>query len=186
MITMFIGMPVNIALLNPQSSDNLATALRSGQNLGAHSIMVIGGFIEKKYQGSIHKFTHQMDTQNGADHLNLIYFKTLHDFLQALPARNTLVVVEMLKEAVSLETYTHPKNATYLFGTEKTGVSKKELQAIEEFMEALNCPVPGVRVENGKPMPGAEYVAFDTPKSLNLGVSVSIVLYDRHQKQFIK
>ncbi|MGL1900772.1 MAG: hypothetical protein OCC49_01460 [Fibrobacterales bacterium] len=179
-------MPLNIALLNPQSSDNLATALRSGQNLGAHTIMVIGGFIEKKYQGSIHKFTHQMDTQNGADHLNLVYFKTLSDFLQALPARTTLVVVEMLKEAKALEAFEHPQSGTYLFGTEKIGISKKELQEIEHYMESLRCPVPGVRLENSKYLPRVEYIAFDTPKSLNLGVSVSIVLYDRHQKQFIQ
>jgi tRNA(Leu) C34 or U34 (ribose-2'-O)-methylase TrmL len=177
-------MPVNIALLNPQSSENLATALRSGQNLGAHTIMVVGGFIEKKYQGSIHKFTHQMDTQNGVDNLNLVYFKTIEEFLQALPARTTLVVVEMLKQAESLETYKHPQNGTYIFGTEKTGISRKELQAIESYVDSLYCPVPGVRLETSKHIPQLEYIAFDTPQSLNLGVSISIVLYDRHQKKF--
>ena len=46
-------MTANIALLNPRTSDNLATVIRSGQNLGLSTIMVIGGFVAKKYQGNI-------------------------------------------------------------------------------------------------------------------------------------
>ncbi len=177
-------MPANIVLLNPQSSDNLATVIRSGQNLGVYSVMVVGGFIEKKYQGNIHKFTHQMDTQDGVSHVNLMYFDTLESCLKALPARTTLVIVEMLDCAVPMETFTHPENATYILGTEKTGISKKQLAEIDLFLESLKSPVSGVVLDEVKHMPRIEYIAFDTPKSLNLGVSASIVLYDRHQKGF--
>ena len=67
-------MTFNIALLNPKNRDNLATIIRSGQNFGANTIFVIGGFIKEKYKGNIHKFSHQMNTQDGLSKVTLLYF----------------------------------------------------------------------------------------------------------------
>ena len=72
---------MNFALPKPKNRENLATILRSGQNFGVNTGFVIGGFIRDKYKGNVHKFSHQMDTQNSNATLTLIYFENLSSFL---------------------------------------------------------------------------------------------------------
>ncbi len=62
---------MNIVLLEPKNRDNLATTIRSGQNFGVNTIFVIGGFVKEQYKGNIHKFSHQMNTQDGVTHVTL-------------------------------------------------------------------------------------------------------------------
>jgi len=106
---------MNFVLLEPKNRENLATVIRSGQNFGVNTVFVIGGFVRDKYKGNIHKFSHQMNTQDGIARVTLIYFDSLACFLKHLPAQTTLVVIESVDEAVDLSEFEHPNNATYRY-----------------------------------------------------------------------
>lgn len=179
-------MVANFVLLNPRNRENIATALRSGQNFGVSSVMIIGGCIASKYNGNIHKFTHQMDTQDGMSHLTVLYFETLADFLKHLPAKTTLVVVEMTDESALLETYQHPANATYIFGPEIKGFLKNEIEQIKRHFDMLNAPIPTDYLGGNKTTAHLDFVQIQMNNSINLGVCASVVMYDRHCKQLTK
>lgn len=174
---------MNIALLEPKSRENLATVLRSGQNFGVQAVFVIGGFVRERYKGNIHKFDHQMNTQDGIAQVALLYFATLQTFLQHLPARTTLVVVETYDGARDLTTFAHPPNATYLFGRETRGIQAGERAQLEAYFAALSADVPVAHRATHKPIAHLQFVKIDTPRSLNLGVCASIVMYDRQAKR---
>jgi tRNA(Leu) C34 or U34 (ribose-2'-O)-methylase TrmL len=71
---------MNIVLLEPKNRENLATIIRSGQNFSVNTIFVIGGFIQDQYKGNIHKFSQQMNTQDGVSAVTLIYFEHLFHY----------------------------------------------------------------------------------------------------------
>ncbi len=175
-------MVCNIVLLNPRNRENLATVMRSAQNFGVSSVMVIGGFVADKYNGNIHKFTHQMDTQDGMSNLTVIYFEDLSSFLLHLPGKTTLVVVELIEKAELLEKYSHPTNATYIFGPEIKGISKNELIQIDKHFNKLNSLIPMEHLEGNSKTAHLEYIQINMPNSLNVGVCSSIVMYDRYAK----
>lgn len=158
--------------------------MRSGQNFGASTIIVIGGFIADKYNGNIHKFTHQMDTQDGMSNLTVLYFDTLASFLKHLPGKTTLVVVEMEDEATFLETYQHPVNATYIFGPELKGFSKAELAEIKAYFAELNKAIPEAYLAGNTHTAHLDFIKIRMDNSLNVGVCCSLVMYDRHAKNF--
>lgn len=176
-------MVANFVLLNPRNRENIATMLRSGQNLGASSIIVIGGVIADKYAGNIHKFQHQMDTQEGMFSTPTFYFEDLASFLKHLPAKTTLVVVEDMQASQPLETYSHPENATYIFGPEIKGFSEPELALIKQHFATLNQSIPAEHLSGNKKTAHLDFVKIITPQSLNVAVCGSIVMYDRHQKR---
>jgi len=169
---------MNIVLIKPKNRDNLATIIRSGQNFDLRTVFVIGGFIESKYKGNIHKFNHQMDTQNGLSNITLIYFSTLEEFLNHLPAQTILILIEMLNESVELKNFEHPENATYIFGRETTGIEKKDISLIVKYISKLNSNIPKEHLDKVKTV-SLNRVKITTPHSLNLGVCASIVMYDR-------
>jgi tRNA(Leu) C34 or U34 (ribose-2'-O)-methylase TrmL len=173
---------MNIVLLEPKNRGNLATLIRSGQNFGVNCIFVIGGFVRDAYKGNIHKFSHQMDTQNGLSSLTLMYFETLEDFLGHLPAQTTLVVVETFTGAADLRTYCHPDNATYMFGRESIGIGPAEKRMIEAHFGKLNEGIPDRFLDGHKKTARLDFVKIETSQSLNLGVCGSIVMYDRYLK----
>jgi tRNA(Leu) C34 or U34 (ribose-2'-O)-methylase TrmL len=173
---------MNIVLLEPKNRENLATVLRSGQNFGVNAVFVIGGFVRETYRGNIHKFSHQMNTQNALGNVTLMYFEGLAEFLKSLPAQTTLVVLETLDRAQDLVLFEHPSNATYLFGREAKGLSKAELEILESHFASLNAPIPPEHRGNHAKTARLNYVKITTPASLNLGVCASIVMYDRHAK----
>lgn len=174
---------MNVALLEPKSRENLATVLRSGQNFGVQAVFVIGGFVRDRYKGSIHKFDHQMNTQDGIARVTLLYFETLQLFLQHLPAQTTLVIVETLDGAQDLTSFEHPSNATYLLGRETKGVQKTEVEQIEAHFAELCADVPPEHRARHKKTAHLQFVKLATAQSLNLGVCASIVMYDRHAKR---
>lgn len=173
---------MNVVLLEPKNRENLATILRSGQNFGVNTVFVIGGFIRESYKGNIHKFSHQMDTQDGISSVTLLYFDNLEIFLAHLPAQTTLVVVETFDESIDLRFFAHPANATYLLGRETSGVSAKEKEVIEAHFRELNDGIPNEFLGRHTKTAYLKYVKIVTPQSLNLGVCCSIVMYDRHLK----
>jgi len=173
---------MNIVLLEPKNRENLATVIRSGQNFSVNTVFVIGGFVKDQYKGNIHKFSHQMNTQDGLATVTLIYFEQLSDFLQHLPAQTTLVVVETVEEAKDLRCFKHPVNATYLFGREAKGLTKSDVDEIKQYFELLNKGIPKEYIENHSKTAYLKFVKIQTQQSLNLGVCASIVMYDRHLK----
>lgn len=175
---------MNIVLLEPKNRNNLATIIRSGQNFGVNTIFVIGGFVKDQYKGNIHKFSHQMNTQDGVSSVTLMYFACLADFLQHLPAQTTLVVVEATDTASDLRLFVHPDNATYLFGREAKGITQTDLQQIKQYFASLNKDIPSEFLAKHKKTVSMQCVQIETPQSLNLGVCASVVMYDRHSKRY--
>jgi len=173
---------MNIVLLEPKNRANLATIIRSGQNFTVNTIFVIGGFIKDQYKGNIHKFSHQMNTQDGLSTITLIYFDSLTEFLRHLPAQTTLVVVESIDESSDLREFKHPENATYMLGREAKGITKSDLQEIKQYFEVLNKDIPTEFIGKHSKTAYLEFVKIHTPESLNLGVCASIIMYDRHCK----
>ncbi|MBE9061059.1 TrmH family RNA methyltransferase [cf. Phormidesmis sp. LEGE 11477] len=174
---------MNVAVLEPKNRDNLATILRSGQNFGVRAVFVIGGFIREQYKGNIHKFSHQMNTQDALCEVALLYFESLEGFLKHLPAQTTLVLVEMVQGARPLERFEHPLNATYLFGRETTGITDLELKLIRSHFATLQAEIPAPYRQKFQKTAHLAEVCIDVPSSLNLGVCASIVMYDRHAKR---
>jgi len=173
---------MNIVLLEPKNRANLATIIRSGQNFAVNTIFVIGGFIKDQYKGNIHKFSHQMNTQDGLSTITLIYFDSLTEFLRHLPAQTTLVVVESIDESSDLREFRHPENATYMLGREAKGITKSDLQEIKQYFEVLNKDIPTEFMGKHSKTAYLKFVKIHTPESLNLGVCASIIMYDRHCK----
>ena len=77
------------------------------------------------------------------------------DLLGAAPRDADLVAVEIVPEAAPLPGFTHPERACYVFGPESTSISDDIL---------ARC---------------THRVAVPTAVSLNLGMTVGVVLYDR-------
>jgi len=173
---------MHIVLLHPRSPGNLATCLRSAQNLGVGVVMVVGGVVADKWKGDIHRFRHQMNTQDALSEVTLLYYPTVDDWLRHLPAQTELVVVETLAGARSLVTFEHPRNATYVFGSEIQGVTPTQLAAIEAWVARSQRGVPMEHLARARQALKLHTVALPTPQSLNLGVCASVVLYDRWAK----
>lgn len=80
------------------------------------------------------------------------------DLFDALPEDCTPVAVELTDDALDLSTFVHPERACYIFGPENGSVSQETLDRCK-----LKVKIP-------------------TVMSLNLGMTVNIVLYDRAAK----
>jgi tRNA(Leu) C34 or U34 (ribose-2'-O)-methylase TrmL len=80
------------------------------------------------------------------------------DVFDAMPEDCTPVAVELTEDAVDLPTFVHPERACYIFGPENGSVSPEVL---------ARCRYR---------------VKIPTTMSLNLGMTVNIVLYDRMAK----
>ncbi len=80
------------------------------------------------------------------------------DIFDAMPNDCTPVAVELTDDAVDLSTFVHPERACYIFGPENGSVSPDILD---------KC---------------AHVVKIPTTMSLNLGMTVNIVMYDRLAK----
>jgi len=173
---------MNIVLLEPKNRENLATTLRSGQNFSVNTVFVIGGFVKDQYKGNIHKFSHQMNTQNSLINVTLIYFDCLTDFLAHLPAQTTLVIVESIEVSIDLRNFVHPDNATYMLGREAKGMTKSDLEEIQQYFRDLNKGIPKEYIGKHDKTAYLTFVKIATPQSLNLGVCASIIMYDRHSK----
>jgi len=95
------------------------------------------------------------NTSKALKSIPYFHYVTFSDFYKNLPSGARLVGIEMTEESAELTTFKHPRQAVYLLGAEDHGLSK----------EARNrCHL---------------LVQFNTPKSLNVAVAGSIVMYDR-------
>ena len=80
------------------------------------------------------------------------------DIFEAMPNDCTPVAIELTDDAVDLTTFVHPERACYIFGPENGSVSPEILE---------KCQL---------------VVKIPTTMSLNLGMTVNIVMYDRLAK----
>jgi len=81
------------------------------------------------------------------------------DIFDVLPKDCTPVAVELTDDAIDLINFVHPERACYIFGPENESVSDELLTKCEYV------------------------VKIPTTMSLNLGMTVNIVMYDRLAKQ---
>ncbi|WP_179005438.1 RNA methyltransferase [Winogradskyella forsetii] len=134
-----------IGIQNGKTPENLGVLWRSAQNLGASFIFTIGNRYAKQ----------ACDTHNAVKSMPYFHYETFEDFFNNLPKGARLVGVELTDEAVSLETFNHPRRCVYLLGAEDHGLSR---QAIEKSHFLIK---------------------FQSRLSLNVSVAGSIVMYDR-------
>lgn len=80
------------------------------------------------------------------------------DIFEAIPNDCTPVAIELTDDAVDLTTFVHPERACYIFGPENGSVSPEILE---------KCQL---------------VVKIPTTISLNLGMTVNVVMYDRLAK----
>jgi len=97
-------------------------------------------------------------------------------------AQTTLVIVESIDQSSDLRDFVHPNNATYMLGTEAKGISKSDVDEIQQYFKRLNQDIPEQYIGKHDKTAHLAFVKIATPQSLNLGVCASIVMYDRHSK----
>jgi tRNA (guanosine-2'-O-)-methyltransferase len=98
------------------------------------------------------------DTHNAVNAIPYFHYKDFEDFYKHLPKGAMLVGVEMHPTAQILQDFKHPRNCVYLLGAEDHGLSNKAIEKSQLL------------------------VRFETPKSLNVSIAGSIVMYDRSVK----
>jgi len=102
------------------------------------------------------------DTHKAVGAMPYFHYNTFDEFYEMLPKGAMLVGVELNPRSVPLETFEHPRRCVYLLGAEDHGLPKAAMEKSHHL------------------------VKFDTPKSINVAVAGSIVMYDRNMKKFLK
>lgn len=95
----------------------------------------------------------QVDTSGSADSLPFYHFENVEEML--LPRGCALVGVEITDDAVMLPSFQHPKNAAYVMGSERGGLSDGMIARCDHI------------------------VKIPTKFSLNVGLACALVMYDR-------
>lgn len=98
------------------------------------------------------------DTHDAVKAMPYFHFDTFEDFYNHLPKGAMIIGVELDEKAVELKEFKHPRNCVYLLGAEDNGLTN---EAIEKSHHLIK---------------------FNTPKSLNVAVAGSIIMYDRSSK----
>ncbi|MGB3590426.1 MAG: RNA methyltransferase [Nonlabens sp.] len=106
-----------------------------------------------------HRYAKQAcDTHNAVGAIPYFHYVTFEDFYTNLPKGAMLVGVEMTDNSIALENFAHPRNCVYLLGAEDHGLSNEAISKSHQLVQ------------------------FSTPRSLNVSVAGSIVMYDRKVK----
>lgn len=101
------------------------------------------------------------DTGDVTKHIPYFHYENEEEFVKGLPAGAELVSVELSEAASKLSNFYHPKRAVYLLGNEREGVPFN-LMNKSKFI-----------------------VQIPTNICLNVGVTGSIVMYDRTLRSLI-
>lgn len=141
-----------IGMFEPKYEENLGGLFRSAHFLGANFIFTIGA--RYKYQNA--------DTSRAERHIPYFAYEDFNDFKDHLPSDIKIIGVEIVDDAVPLETFVHPERAIYIVGGEDRTLRDDVL---------YHCDA---------------VVKFTSKHSLNVAVAGAIVMYDRHLKQIIK
>jgi tRNA (guanosine-2'-O-)-methyltransferase len=137
-----------IGIQNGKTPENLGVLWRSAQNLGASFIYTIGNRYHKQ----------ACDTHKAVGAMPYFHYDTFESFYKHLPKSALLIGVELTEEAVSLESFEHPRRCVYLLGAEDHGLTKEALGKCHKLVQ------------------------FQSKLSLNVSVAGSIVMYDRNTK----
>lgn len=106
-----------------------------------------------------HRYAKQAcDTHDAVKAIPYFHYKDFDEFYEHLPKGAMIVGVELVDDAIELKDFKHPRNCVYLLGAEDHGLTKKAIEKSHQLIK------------------------FDTPKSLNVAVAGSIVMYDRRVK----
>lgn len=111
-----------LAILQPKTSSNIGTLLRSSYQLGASILYTIGG----RYKH------HSADTLNVPARIPLIELNDWNAFVESAPKSAVWVVIEM--GGTPLSQFQHPRNAIYILGSEDHGVPKCVLRGCQEVV----------------------------------------------------
>ncbi len=98
------------------------------------------------------------DTHNAVSAVPYFHYDTFDDFYSHLPKGALLIGVELEDSAVLLKDFAHPRACVYLLGAEDHGLSRKAREKCHHLIK------------------------FQTPRSLNVSIAGSIVMYDRDIK----
>lgn len=98
------------------------------------------------------------DTHKASGAMPYFHYENFEEFYKHLPKGAELVGVELDDRSVQLEEYEHPRRCVYLLGAEDNGLTKNAIEKCHHL------------------------VKFDTPRSVNVSVAGSIVMYDRNLK----
>lgn len=141
-----------IGIENTKREINVGTLWRSAHALGASFIFTIG----RRYKQQ------SADTSKAWMSVPHYDYTNTEDFLSHRCRDAPLIGVEITENAVSLETFEHPRSAIYLLGPEDGSLSRRAQEACRFI------------------------VKFDSTFCLNVATAGSIVLYDRQQKLYRK
>lgn len=100
------------------------------------------------------------DTHKATAAIPYYHYEDFTQFQQNLPKGAMLIGVELTKDAQPLEEFAHPRNAVYLLGAEDHGLPSEILSRCHKVIK------------------------LDTPKSLNVSIAGSIVMYNRKTRGF--
>lgn len=137
-----------IGIENAMQTQNIGTIWRSAQIMGADFIFIIGGNYKRM----------KTDTIAAHCHIPLFYFENFQDFYKSLPYESKLIGVELDEKSIPVSEFKHPKQAVYLLGSEKTGLSEEAKNKCHLLVQ----------------LPGK--------LSLNVSVAGSLIIYDRLMK----
>lgn len=143
------GSRTYIGLYNPKSPTNVGAVLRAAGCFQAAKILYTGTRYELAAK-------HATDTKNRQSNIPLV---SVSDLIESIPHEMKIICVELAEGAEALPTFSHPNNATYIFGPE-------------------DGSLPQAVIDN------ADHVIYiPTIGCMNLAATVNVVLYDRLAKQ---
>lgn len=125
---------------------NVGNLLRSAHAFGASFFFTVAPAVDVRGMGA-------SDTSDAFGHLPFYSFEKPADLL--LPAKTSLVAVELLPDAVDLPSFRHPQRAVYVLGPEGGNVSSDMLARCDH---AIKIPMKFC---------------------INVGVAGALVMYDR-------
>lgn len=135
-----------IGLFMPKTPANVGSVLRAAHCYGA-------AMVAKTGQRYIHAPT---DPQKGYRHIPLIQCEDLHEMV---PYDCVPIAVDLIEGARTLNSYTHPERAFYIFGPEDGTLGKVVTSWCRDV------------------------VYIPTAHCMNLAATVNVVLYDRMVKR---
>lgn len=134
-----------VGLFNPKCNANVGGVLRAAQCYGVSLVAIQG----QRYARA------STDTTKAYKHIPLIH-GNLHELV---PFDCIPIAVDLVSEATSLHSFSHPERAFYVFGPEDSTLGKDVLDW---------C---------------AQTVYIPTNGCMNLAATVNVVLYDRQRKR---
>ena len=140
--------PVSIGLINPKNAVNVASILRAAGCYGVTSVF---------YTGERYRIAKNFNADTKAFH-KIIPTVGVDDLKTVVPAKATVVAVELVEGATPLPEFQHPENAFYIFGPEDGSVGKDVLAWCDHV------------------------VYIPTYSCMNLAATANVLLYDRLAK----